>query len=157
MTWSARFFQHYHSSLPIIDPGHDPDQYYSYSPLVFWSIIAIGSRRYEKDPTILSRLSSPVVTLALQMTVLTSQYIPIIQGLVLLCHWPFPMDTIYHDKSPVLAGAAMQLAIQNGLHMFSKRQDFTRNSLRQDQSEELFRAKLWSYCKIVCQRYATQI
>lgn len=46
----------------------------------------------------------------------------------------------------------MQLAIQNGLHMFSKRQDFTKNTLRQDESEETFRARLWSYCKIVCQR-----
>jgi hypothetical protein len=47
----------------------------------------------------------------------------------------------------------MQLALQNGLHMFSKRQDFTRAKLGRDEIQETFTARLWSCCKIVCHGY----
>lgn len=47
----------------------------------------------------------------------------------------------------------MQIAIQNGLHVFGNGQDFARTVLWPDESERAFRAQLWAYCLFTCQRY----
>lgn len=153
----TRFFEQYYSYAPVVEPGYTPDDYYLYSPLLFWTIVAIGSRRYRDDPTILHSLAPPLGSLALQSLSKASQHIQTIQSLLLLCTWPFPSETIHNDPSLVYAGAAMQLALQNGLHMFSKRQDFARSRLDRDEIRETFTARLWSCCKIVCHGYERSI
>ncbi|KAH8699103.1 hypothetical protein BGW36DRAFT_406939 [Talaromyces proteolyticus] len=144
------FFEHYFKILPIVDLRNDPNWFYDYSPLLFWTIVAIGARKYIQDPTILEALGPKVVSMAMQSVLKPHEHIQTIQSLLLLCTWPFPMDTMITDVSLPLTGVAMQLAIQNGLHFFGRRQDFI-TQIAQNETKDVFRPRLWSYCKAVCQ------
>ncbi|KAJ5593909.1 uncharacterized protein N7459_000117 [Penicillium hispanicum] len=145
------FFQHYFPSLPILEPDEkDPNWYHEHCPLLFWAIIATGSRKYYQDPTILEGLTPRVTSLVIPSMANPHRHIPVIQSLLLLCTWPFPMDTVMADMSPSWAGLAMQLAMQNGLHFFKKKQDFT-TQIAPNPVDIGFRARLWSYCKVVFQ------
>ena len=113
-------------------------------------MIATGSRRYTTDPTLLEMLTVHVTDLAGQSIVRTTRPTYTIAALLILCTWPLPANGTYDDPSPVYAGVIMQLALQNGLHTFSKRQDFSDAQIDKDISEELYRVRLWVHCKMVC-------
>ena len=76
-----------------------------------------------------------------------------IQGLLLLCAWPAPVDTRGKDISQVFSSTALQLAIRNGLHVSNSGQEFSRTVLDHSQEDPVVCARLWSYCLIICQRY----
>jgi transcriptional regulatory protein LEU3 len=101
------------------------------------------------------------------------QPIPAIQAVLLLCSWPMPTSTLFTDPSHALAGAAMQLAIQNGLHILCREQDFARRPTKKEDDlgpspaqsidpkseiglwsadgEIVFRIRLWVHCVTVFQ------
>ena len=140
--------------LPIVEKM-TPAESYEQSPFLFWVIMYVGSRR-DKDPTLMEQLATRVVDLAFSSLASRSQPIQIVQGLLLLCSWPVPIDTKGKDISHVLGGAAMQLAMQNGLHIFSDGQEFARTRLRlrsnDKENDAQFRARLWACCVTICQR-----
>ncbi|KIW25712.1 uncharacterized protein PV07_08868 [Cladophialophora immunda] len=139
------YFKHYHPMLPILDASCRPDTYYyKLSPFVFWCVVITGSRRYELDPTLLGRLSPGVTVLASKALQQTSSYFSTIRGLMILCTWPLPMKTILDDPSPMYSGAAMQLALQHGLHMLQLRGAVA------DVSYEPFLARTWAYLEFSC-------
>lgn len=129
-------------------------QYLTLSRFLFWAIIAVGSRHYAKDPTIICRLAPTVMKMGLESSLSVQSLTETIQGLLLICYWPFPMDTIYKDPSIMFSGIIMQLAVQNGLHTTGKRLDFARAPSGLNDDDESFRARLWVYCKAVCDKYA---
>ena len=101
------------------------------------------------------RLAPRVLTLAfssLALSVSPSQTIHVIQGLLLICAWPAPVDTQSKDVSQMLGSAALQFAIRAGLHIFGNGQEFSRTVFQQVKDESTYRARLWAYCLIVCQR-----
>ena len=83
-----------------------------------------------------------------------SRPIPAIQAVLILCLWPLPISTMWKDPSHALIGAAVQLAVQNGLHVVGHEQDFARTLSKSTESERLGRARLWIHCLIVFQRRA---
>ncbi|KAF2122766.1 C6 zinc finger domain-containing protein [Lophiotrema nucula] len=143
------FFTQYHAILPILDPTLTPNDYYDTSPFLFWSIIVTGSRRYTNDPTILDKTSQLIAPLAFSSMALRSTPIPVIQGLLILCTWRLPTNSMYKDMTHVLCGAAIHLATQIGLHVAGVGQDFARMPIKKDQHQKIFRAKLWMQCVIV--------
>lgn len=155
-----RYFRHYHRHLPILDPSFSPDQYYTYSPLLFWVMIVTGSRRYSEDPTLLGSIGPKIGRMALQSIIDLPQWFQIIQALLILCFWPMPIETMFKDPSLVYAATAMQLALQHGLHLADLRRTFEMDQLRSEEDHEGARiknmrsndSKIWSWCKIVCQR-----
>jgi Fungal specific transcription factor domain len=148
---TIRFFKHYHQILPILEPEYGFKDYLAHSPLLFWTIIITGSRRYSLDPTLLEVLAPKVANLAALAIFRISEYIPTISALLILCAWPLPMENASDDPSPVYSGVIMQLALQNGLHMRSARQDFSQNHLSSDTTtQEIFRIRLWGWCKVIC-------
>ena len=152
----TRFFKHCHYFLPVLDSTMTMHQYLTMSPFLFWAIIAVGSRHYAQDPTILGRLTPKVMKMALESCLDPHSHISTIQGLLLICHWPFPMDTIYKDPSIMFSGIILQLAVQNGLHTIGKRLDFVRDPFVFDnEDQEPFRARLWIHCKAVCEKYVS--
>ncbi|KIW80842.1 hypothetical protein Z517_03865 [Fonsecaea pedrosoi CBS 271.37] len=144
------YFSHYHSIIPILDPQQSCRECFQYSPLLFWTIIVTGSRRYSLDPTLLEVLAPKVSNLAALATTRISEYIPTITALLLLCVWPLPMENASDDPSPIYAGVITQLSQQNGLHMLSRRQDFSHNHLIRDTNSDIFLATLWAWCKLIC-------
>ncbi|KAK7757120.1 hypothetical protein SLS62_000667 [Diatrype stigma] len=144
------FFDRYVHLLPLLDPHLPPDGYYDLCPFLFWAIVYIGSRKYSQDPTLLHRLSSCINTKALLALESRAAPIQTIQGLLLLCLWPVPINTAQKDLSSVLSGAAMALAMQIGLHVAGVGQEFARAKLVSTRSQKLFRAQLWMHCIMIC-------
>ena len=148
-----RFIIQYHPLLPILDTTLTPNDYHDLSPFLFWSIIVTGSRRYSDDPTILDKTSQLITPLAFSSMALRSTPIPVIQGLLILCTWRLPTNSMYKDMTHVLCGAAIHLATQIGLHVAGVGQDFARMPLKKNQDQKVLRAKLWMHCVIVSIRY----
>lgn len=145
-----RYFKHYHPILPILDPQRGCGDYYKNSCMLYWTIIVTGSRRYHLDPTLLEVLAPKVATMAALAMTRPSEYTATISGLLILCAWPLPIENSADDPSSVYSGIVLQLCLQNGLHMRSKRQDFSQSLLVTNANEEIFRDRLWAWCKVVC-------
>ncbi|CAI6332389.1 unnamed protein product [Periconia digitata] len=146
------FFSQYHALLPVLDSSmspHSPNEYYELSPFLFWAIVVTGSRQYHEDPSILDKISQLITPLAFSSMALRSTPIPVIQGLLILCTWRLPTNSMYKDMTHMLCGAAVHLATQIGLHVDGVGQDFARMPLKKDQDQKIFRAKIWMYCMIV--------
>jgi transcriptional regulatory protein LEU3 len=129
-----------------------PNSYYSISPFLFWAIIWVGCRKYPGDRTIADFLSTRITSTALAALSSRSTILQSIQGLLLLCTWPVPVTTMSKDLTHFLSGAAMNLAMEIGLHTYGIGQDFSRVRLVRDDKEKDFRANLWLHCAIICQR-----
>ena len=154
LTVAYRFFQRYLPHLPILDYSLSPNQFYDLSPFLFWAIVFVGSRRYERDPTLLSMLAPRINSLALRSLESRSNPIQTIQGLLILCVWPVPINTMHKDISHILSGAALHLAMQIGLHVTHSGQDFARTKVDSGRSQNLSRARLWIHCIMICHRLA---
>lgn len=145
---------HYYPSIPgLFAHAVTLDELYKESEFLFWTVICIGARKYSKDPTMIERLSRHVTSLAQKCLFEPEQVVPKVQAVLLLCLWPLPLATTFKDPSHALAGAAMNLAIQNGLHYAGREQDFSRDKLKATEENRRFRAGLWLYCVVVFQRY----
>ncbi|KAI1621282.1 hypothetical protein EDD37DRAFT_594367 [Exophiala viscosa] len=150
----ALFSLHYLPKLYIFDSLNDPNTCYMQSPLLFWTIVAIGARKYSKDPTILSLLGPKVIELAAHSLFSQTEKLPTIQAYLILCVWPMPVDTMHKDISPVLSGAMLSLAVSIGLHIQGNGQDFSRTTLEHDENECTHRAKLWVASTVAAQSTA---
>ena len=67
-----RFFTQYHPLFPILDASLGPNDYYDSCPLLFWTIIVIGSRRYAEDPNVLEKSSQLLTQMAFSSMALRS-------------------------------------------------------------------------------------
>jgi transcriptional regulatory protein LEU3 len=151
----TRFLEHYASALPgIIDRGKSADAVYESSNFLFWTIVYVGARKYSKDPTIVECLTKPLKELIQKSLFDPDNAISTIMAALLLCLWPLPVNSTFKDQSHAIAGAAMQLAVQQGLPYSSRQQDFVRVALRQSAADKLFRGRLWAHCVTVFQRCA---
>ncbi|EDN08000.1 hypothetical protein HCAG_04510 [Histoplasma mississippiense (nom. inval.)] len=151
----SQFFTFYHPFLPFLDRDRSPEEYYSASPLLFWSIISVGSRRYQADPTLLNALSGPVSRLVWSVLADVPQSYHVVKALALLCTWPFPTSSTSTDPTFMLCGMMMHIAMQIGLHRPSHAQDFSKFRIEFREGELKDRVKTWGICNIVAQRVAT--
>lgn len=145
----CRFFRDYYSAIPVFDHDLSPDETYEQSPFLFWAIVFVGSRRYAQDPTLLGRLTARINSMALLSLESRSRPIETIKGLLLLCLWPIPLNTMHKDISQMLSSAAMHLAMHVGLHIAGRGQDFVRFRIDRDRAQDLSRAHLWMHCLFV--------
>lgn len=137
--------------LPILDPTLSPNDCYNRSPFLFWTILATGCRRYSQDPTMLESIGPHVNSMAFASMSSRSAPMQTLQGLLVLCTWAVPLKSMTKDVTYIICGAAVHLAMQNGLHIPGVGQDFEPNQLRPDIAESMFRDRLWSFTCIVCQ------
>ncbi|EEH10988.1 C6 zinc finger domain-containing protein [Histoplasma capsulatum G186AR] len=151
----SQFFTFYHPFLPFLDRDRSPEEYHSTSPLLFWSIISVGSRRYQADPTLLNALSGPVSRLVWSVLADVPQSYHVVKALALLCTWPFPTSSTSTDPTFMLCGMMMHIAMQIGLHRPSHAQDFSKFRIEFREGELKDRVKTWGICNIVAQRVAT--
>lgn len=149
------FWRFYHPFLPFLDPQEPPEQYYQYSPLLFWVIVSIAARRYTVDPGLLTSLTSPLSRL-LWLTVgdVPNSY-HVVKALCLICSWPLPTSTTSTDPTHILCGVMMKTATGIGLHRPKHTQDFSRVSVELNREQVHDRVKTWAVCNIVAQSVAT--
>lgn len=138
--------------MPIFEGKLKPNACFSQSEILFWTVIAVGARKYSEDPTLLTSLANHIADLASKAALLRERPLPTIQALILLCTWPLPHDSLSKDISPMLAGVLLQLALTIGLHVYGIGQDFSRTKLKVDVAQIQHRSRLWYLCMTVCQR-----
>ncbi|EHK47693.1 hypothetical protein TRIATDRAFT_81058 [Trichoderma atroviride IMI 206040] len=147
----AGFFSLYAPFLPIFNNAViNPNQCFAQSPFLSWVIVYIGSRHYAGDPTLLERLAPKINSMAFAALEKRNNPIQTIQGILLLCQWPTPVDTMHRGISLVLAGAALHLAMVVGLHVTGVGQDFARTILDRNRFDRDSRRMLWRQCCTTC-------
>ncbi|BCR94428.1 putative C6 transcription factor (Leu3) [Aspergillus luchuensis] len=149
------FFTFYHPFLPFLDRDQSPDDYYSASPLLFWTIISVGARRFQADTHLLNSLSGPVSRLVWSTLADIPQSYHVVKALCLLCTWPFPTSSTSTDPTFMLCGMMIQVAMQLGLHRPSHTQDFSKFRVELIEEELRDKVRTWAVCNIVAQRVAT--
>lgn len=150
-----RFFKFSHPFLPFLNPERPPEEYYTRCPLLFWTIILVGSRHYTTEPHLFASLARQVQTLVWSTIAEVPQNYLVIKALILLCAWPLPCSSTSTDSTFMLAGMMMQIALQIGLHRPDHAQDFTKFRIELRQAELQDRVVTWSVCNMVAQRIAT--
>ena len=146
------YFAHYHVHLPLLQPELSSDYYHDLSPLLFWTIILVSSRRLEGERRLFQTLSEPLSRLLWTTIMAVPQNYHIVKALCLLCTWPMPTSRTSTDPTFIYAGLASQIAIQLGLHRPSHAQDFSRYRLNLQQKDVEDRARTWAVCVIVTQK-----
>lgn len=152
-TNSSRFFTYYHPFLPFLNRTQTPDDYYTASPLLFWTIISVGARRYQSDSGLLTSLAGPVTRLVWSTLADIPQSYHVVKALCLLCSWPFPTSSTSTDPTFMLCGMMIQVAMQLGLHRPSHSQDFSKFRVELIEEELRDKVQTWAICNIVAQRY----
>lgn len=142
------FFSQYHPLFPVLDTNLGPNDFYDQSPFLFWAIVLTGSRRYAEDRNVLERVSQAIVPLAFSSMARRSSPIPTIEGLLILCIWRIPTNSMYKDMAHLMCGTAVHLSTQIGLHIAGVGQDFVRMPVKSDQNDKIVRARLWLCCVI---------
>ncbi|KAK5093661.1 hypothetical protein LTR70_009851 [Exophiala xenobiotica] len=150
-----RFFKFCHPFLPFLNPERPPDEYYAKSPLLFWTILLVGSRHYSAEPHLFASLVRQVQTLTWSTLAEVPQNYHHVKALVLLCAWPLPCSSTSTDPTFMLAGMMMQVALQIGLHRPDHAQDFSKFRIELRQAELQDRVVTWCVCNMVAQRIAT--
>ena len=134
------YVSNYHRVLPVVEVQHGPEFVYNASPALFWTLMAIASRRKTEEipPDIgFERLSSVQKRLLSEIAVspivvhghslefnLPSVYA--VQAFLLCTLWPPPTASINADMSWNASGIACLTAIRAGLHCPGHASDFER-------------------------------
>jgi hypothetical protein len=135
-------------------------------------MIYTGSRRYTNNPTIHTKLGPLVIESAFASFISPPRPLFVVLAVTILCNWPVSVDMVYRDPTHTLAGAAMNLAISDGSHVFCRENEFVHRSRERlprasldsatyirplikglRDSAVIHRTRLWAYCVIACQRY----
>jgi hypothetical protein len=149
------FFAFYHPFLPFLTPTQAPEQYFTQSPLLFWSIISVAARRTNTVENLLTSLSGPLSRLLWTTVGGVPGSHHVIKALCLLCTWPLPTSTTATDPTHILSGVMMKAATGIGLHRPSHAQDFSRISVELNKDELHDRVTTWAVCNIVSQSVGT--
>ncbi|GAM86936.1 hypothetical protein ANO11243_049570 [Dothideomycetidae sp. 11243] len=147
------FFADYHPYLSLLDPTVRPDAMYQRSPLLFWTIIAIASRRHEDEPGLLAALQRGVMQLVWRQAGSPPFSRPSVQAMLLLAAWPFPTSSFSTGHSFMLVTMAKAAAMQLGMHRPDKVQEFSRVRVQLRPGEFQDMVKCWATCYIITQRY----
>ncbi|KIV90855.1 hypothetical protein PV10_05461 [Exophiala mesophila] len=151
----AIFKQHCMTYVPMIETLMDPNECHRRSALLFWTIVAVGSRKYSENPTLIILLGPKVSNLAKLSLFAQEPVLLNIQAYLLLCSWPMPFEALSNDITPILAGVVLQLATTIGLHVSGVGQEFARDRVSPDLTYRVERGRLWTACVIVSQRIVT--
>ena len=151
----TRYFEHYHPFFCILEPHMPPDLIYSRSPLLFWTIIAVGARHDQDDVALLAALIPPITKLLWGTIAKPPHSLLSIQAMLLLCMWPFPTSSMSTDTSFILAAVAKNAAAHIGLHKPEILQDFSRVKCQLGPQELREAVKVWAGCFIASETYVS--
>ncbi|KAH8703837.1 putative C6 transcription factor [Talaromyces proteolyticus] len=150
-----QYFKFYHPFLPLLDPTKGPEEYFSCSEILAWTIICVSSRRCPYESGLLVSLSGPFSRLLWASISSVPQNYHVVQALCLLCTWPLPTTSQKSDQTFMLSGLMMNLAMQLGLHRPVQPEEFTTFRMEVRGEELKDRLQTWFLCNIVAQNVAT--
>ena len=129
-----------------------PDAYYETSVLLFWVILSVGSRHFEKDRALYHSLQAPVMRLVWSTMSDVPQDHHVVKALAVIVTWPFPTSSTSSDPSFILCGMMMNIGLQIGLHRPGHAQDFSKFKIEFREAEFKDRVRTWATVNIVAQR-----
>lgn len=165
------FLDNYHPYLPVVDISMGPEKIYSVCPPLFWTIMAVASRRYYRDSELMLQLAHILKACLADITIspvtrfaggdapriffnMASVYT--VQAFLISTMWPPLTSSISADSSWNTAGIAMVSATRVGLHCPGYSRDFSRvkadNPLLNTKISEQVRT--WACCNVVAQTLA---
>lgn len=151
------YFHHYHPILPILEPEKHPDAYYAQLPFLFWSIVAVGARRYPEDPTLFHSIGQRAVESAtLQSITQRTTSVAVIQAVLILITWGY-WDRLSNKGSFPLSGLLVHLSMHMGLHNQLSGHAFLTTRMKLSDAERKARRLLWAHCVIAYQRSCLRI
>ena len=151
----SMFFNSYHQFLPILSPETLYSEYYRMSPLLYWTILAIASRRFDSRPGLLIELQRPLEEMLWTALSGVPHTYHVCKALALLCTWPLPNSSTSGEPTMMLSGIMFQLAMQYGLHRPSHAQDFSRVRIDLREEEVTDRLQTWAVVNMIAQNVAT--
>ncbi|KUL87565.1 hypothetical protein ZTR_04580 [Talaromyces verruculosus] len=151
----STFFERYHAFLPIFDPSRTSPKCHDSSRLLFWSIIAVASRRIGDD--LLSGLT-PELTRLLWTTIGGGLFsLSNVQALLLLATWTLPDTHLWTDKSFVLANTAVTSAQMMGFNRPGCEDEYSKQSVSFTGLDIAERTRTWVAAVAMCQSLSTEI
>ncbi|PVH99191.1 hypothetical protein DM02DRAFT_615229 [Periconia macrospinosa] len=118
----VRFYRFHAPLVPILESEITPQDCLLESPFKFWVITAIGSRKCLEDPTLFTRLSPHVESMAMTLTSWsqTSPY-PVLEAWLLMCNFQLSIDvpfwrTVYCTLSSAAVAFAERTVMLTSLH-----------------------------------------
>ncbi|KIW13611.1 hypothetical protein PV08_08801 [Exophiala spinifera] len=154
-TLFATFFETCHAFLPIFDASRTSPKCHDNSPLLFWAIIAVSSRRIGDD--LLSSLT-PELTRLLWTVIGGGLFsLPNVQALLLLASWTPPDMHLWTDKSLVLARLAMTSAEMMGMNRPGCEGEYSKQSTNFTSLDIAERSRTWLASVALCQSLSTDI
>ena len=114
--------------------------------------MAVASRKYLNEPTLLHRLASRVTKLASSLVGSPTANVHVVEGLLVLMTWWFPHQPAMHELPFALMGALIHLAMQIGLHRPLQSQDYSRIKLCLTNQDLKRRAELWTRVVLLYQK-----
>lgn len=129
-----------------------PDEFFTRSRLLFWTITVIGARRFEDDVAIYHNLVTGIQKLVWAKLSSSPHAHYTIQAVILLCNWPFPTASVTTDPCFMLISMAKTAAMQLGLHRPEVLQDYLRVKCQLNAEEMVEAVKLWAGCFITAER-----
>ncbi|PSK60353.1 fungal Zn(2)-Cys(6) binuclear cluster domain-containing protein 12 [Elsinoe australis] len=149
------YFCRYHPYLPLLSTDIPPAGYFELSPLLYWTIISVASRRYEGRRGLLSELKLPLHELLWDTVGSVPQTYHVVKALCLLCAWPLPTSSTSLDPSMIICGTMVEVALQFGLHRPSHAQDFSRIKLELREEDIKDRMNTWTAVNVCAQNVST--
>jgi len=154
----AVYFTHYHPYLPVLSAEMQATQYFELSPLLYWTIITVASRRYHtnhKPISWLQELGPHLKDLLWETINNVPQNYHVVKALCLLCAWPLPIRTTSADPTMIICGIMVQIAMQFGLHRPSDAQEFSRTKLDLRDEDVKDRMNTWVIVNVCAQNVST--
>lgn len=168
---TCSFFTHFQPLCPILEVGHGHNHYFTVSPLLAWTIVYTAARHRTSESSLLERLSAPLQKLLWSTIADMPQKYHTVKALILLCNWPvvkqYAVSKVPNDDVPpapglglsevdptyMLSGIMMQVALQTGLHRFSRSSDFVRMGRNTSAEELRHKHFTWTMCNIVAHKW----
>jgi hypothetical protein len=146
-----RYYEHYYGQLPII-PG--PPALLSScdaNPVLFWTVMMIASKEAPEYKGLYIPLVNAVKSLTSSISSPSEQSLLLIQSLLLLCYWPFPIGALANENLWTYCGLATTYALAQGLHRSDYPSDFLYQAVCND-ATVTERRKTWLACYILAQK-----
>ncbi|KAJ6113224.1 hypothetical protein N7523_006541 [Penicillium sp. IBT 18751x] len=110
------YYAHLHPRFPLLlDPATIIDSYEK-APLLFWSVMTIASKGSRKHAYDYPRLQILSRQLAADILLLGTRSIYLVQSLLLLCVWSFPLGNMNKEPLSMYCAVAISMARSLGLH-----------------------------------------
>ncbi|KAF2105738.1 hypothetical protein BDV96DRAFT_356667 [Lophiotrema nucula] len=110
------FGRHYWMHAPFVEPVNSPSRLAAESPLLFWTLILIASRKHSNHGYLYARDVFPLQELFAPLASKAIRSVEDIHALLCLCLWPIPQRRELDDPSWDYVGLAVNACVRMRLH-----------------------------------------